>query len=83
MKLFVLIVTSFFSIVTHTYRQTIKKIDGSKISVDSLHAKIEYLMKAANVSGVAISVFNDNKPVFSKTYGLATSNRIFLSNSHQ
>ena len=28
-------------------------------------------MKAANVLGVAISLFNDNKPVFSKTYGLA------------
>lgn len=28
-------------------------------------------MKAANVSGVAVSVFNDNKPIFSRTYGLA------------
>ena len=28
-------------------------------------------MKAANVSGVAVSVFNDNKPVFTETYGLA------------
>ena len=28
-------------------------------------------MQAANVSGVAVSVFNNNKPVFSKTFGLA------------
>ncbi|MEP7264817.1 MAG: serine hydrolase domain-containing protein, partial [Bacteroidota bacterium] len=41
------------------------------VSVDSVQQKIEYLMKAANVSGVAVSVFNDNKPVFSKTFGLA------------
>ena len=53
------------------FGQTIKRIDGSKISADSLNVKIEYLMKVANVSGVAVAVFNDNKPIFSKTYGLA------------
>jgi serine-type D-Ala-D-Ala carboxypeptidase/endopeptidase len=53
------------------FGQKIKRIDGSKISVDSLQRKIDFLMKAAHVSGVAISVFNDNKPVFSKTFGLA------------
>ena len=71
MKLRIIIATAFFSVATSAYGQTIKRIDGSKITVDSLHSKIEYLMKAANVSGVAISVFNNNKPVFSKTYGLA------------
>lgn len=54
-----------------SFGQSIKRIDGTKYSSDSLDAKIDYLMKTANVSGVAISVFNDNKPVFSKTYGLA------------
>lgn len=60
----VLFTTVFFG-------QTITRIDGSKISADSLNAKIEDLIKKANVSGVAVSVFNTNKPVFSKTYGLA------------
>ena len=59
----------FVSIIT--FGQTIKRIDGSKLSADSLDAKIEYLMKAANVSGVAVAVFNNNRPVFSKTYGLS------------
>ena len=59
----------FFS--TISFGQTIKRIDGSKLSADSLHAKIEYLIKAANVSGVAVAVFNNNRPVFSKTYGLS------------
>ncbi|RYU95838.1 serine hydrolase domain-containing protein [Emticicia agri] len=54
-----------------SFGQSIKRIDGSTITVDSLQHKIEHLMQAANVSGVAISVFNDNKPVFSKTFGLA------------
>jgi|GEM_PF-2879554 hypothetical protein len=33
--------------------QTIKRINGSAISVDSLTGKIDYLMRAANVSGIA------------------------------
>ena len=56
---------------TLTFGQTIMRIDGTKISVDSVQQKIKFLMKAANVSGVAVSVFNDNNPVFSKTFGLA------------
>ncbi|MEO5910612.1 MAG: serine hydrolase domain-containing protein [Pelobium sp.] len=54
-----------------SFGQTLKRIDGSKITTDSLNAKIQDLMKVANVSGVAMAVFNDNKPVFNKTYGLA------------
>lgn len=61
----------FVFIFTETIGQTIKRIDGTKLSVDSLQSKIEYLMKAANVSGVAVSIFNNNKPVFNRTFGLA------------
>jgi D-alanyl-D-alanine-carboxypeptidase/D-alanyl-D-alanine-endopeptidase len=68
-KLFV--TTILLSLSTMSFGQTLKRIDGSKISMDSLNSKIEYLMKMANVSGIAISVFNENKPIFSKTYGLA------------
>jgi len=54
-----------FTIIINTVAipQNIKRIDGSVISTESLQAKVENLMKAANVSGVAISVFNNNKPV--------------------
>ena len=51
--------------------QTIDRIDGTKITADSLEYKIEWLMQKANVHGLAISVFNNNKPVFSKTFGWA------------
>ncbi len=54
-----------------SFGQTIKRIDGTKVLADSLQRKIEFLMKNANVSGVAVSVFNDNKPIFSKIFGLA------------
>lgn len=69
MRYIFLVLTTIFSAIA--FAQKIKRIDGTEISVDSLQNKIEYLMKAANVSGVAISVFNDNKPIFSKTSGLA------------
>jgi serine-type D-Ala-D-Ala carboxypeptidase/endopeptidase len=66
----IILIISFFC-VGIVCAQTIKRINGSKTSADSLNAKIEYLMKVANVSGVAVAVFNDNKPVFNKTFGLA------------
>lgn len=71
MKFRLFATTILLTISTVSFGQTIKRIDGSKISTDSLNAKIDYLMKVANVSGVAVAVFNDNKPVFNKTFGLA------------
>lgn len=70
MKITLFILTSTL-LITSSFGQTLKRIDGTKISIDSLQHKIEYLMKVANVSGLGISVFNENKPVFSKTFGLA------------
>jgi D-alanyl-D-alanine-carboxypeptidase/D-alanyl-D-alanine-endopeptidase len=58
-------------LVVTSYGQHLKRINGTSLSADSLEAWIKYLMKAANVSGVAITVFNNNKPVFSNTYGFA------------
>lgn len=71
MNRYILLAAIWVLITPLTFGQTIKRIDGTKISADSLNAKVKYLMKTANVSGIAISVFNDNKPIFSKTYGLA------------
>ena len=49
--------------------QTIERLDGSLISQDSLTHNIEHLADAANISGMAIAVFNDYKPVYQKVYG--------------
>ena len=78
MKRYFSFTTILFLFASFIFGQHIKRIDGSKLTVDSLNTKIEYLMKAANVSGVAVSVFNNNHPVFSKTYGLADVQKIFL-----
>ena len=71
MKFRIFLATILLTVSIISFEQNIKRIDGSSITADSLNAKIEYLIKVANVSGVAIAVFNDNMPVFNKTYGLA------------
>lgn len=49
--------------------QTITRLDDSRVTSDSLDRKISFLMKAANVQGLAISIFNNNEPVYKKAFG--------------
>jgi len=70
MKRLILLATVFIPL-SFVSGQSINRIDGSSITADRLNAKIEYLIEVANVSGVAVVVFNNNQPVFIKTYGLA------------
>jgi len=51
------------------FGQRIIKLDKTEISEADLDAKIVALMKAANVQGIAVSVFNNQEPVYSKTFG--------------
>ena len=52
-----------------TRAQTITKLDNSKTSFVALDNKIQALMKAANVQGLAVAIFNNNEPVYKKTFG--------------
>lgn len=49
--------------------QEIVKLDKTKISQDDLDDKVTTLMKVANVHGLGIVVFNNNEPVYKKTFG--------------
>ncbi|MCV9926244.1 beta-lactamase family protein [Flavobacterium sp. LS1R49] len=64
---FILFLLFHFSSVC--FGQDIVRLDKKKISAASLDAKIKSLMKSANVEGIAIAVFNNNKPVYKKTFG--------------
>lgn len=55
--------------ITNTEGQTITRLDNSKISFVDLNSKIQSLVDAANVQGLAISIFNKNEPVYKKTFG--------------
>lgn len=53
----------------------IKRIDGTMIQATILDAKIEALLKAANVTGLAISILNENQVVYSNAFGYANNDR--------
>src|SRR6476469_10070627 len=52
-----------------TQAQSVVRLDGSKISSSALDQKIQQLMDSGRVTGLAIAVFNHNKPVYEKTFG--------------
>jgi CubicO group peptidase (beta-lactamase class C family) len=57
--------------ITIVFGQVIGRIDGSSITADSLRGGILYLMNAAKVPGLGLTVFNGNQPVFSQPFGMA------------
>lgn len=64
--IFLLFVFHFTSIC---FGQNIIKLDKTRISPANLDTKITSLMKAANVQGLGIVIFNNNEPVYKKTFG--------------
>lgn len=59
----------FFSLQYLGQGQSITRLDNSNISFAALDRKIQALMKAAQVQGLAITVFNNSEPVYKKTFG--------------
>ena len=51
------------------FAQAISRLDNSRITSNELDKKISDLMKAGSVSGMAVSVFNEGKPVYHKVFG--------------
>ncbi len=49
--------------------QNIRRLDNSIISASSLDKKIPALMNNAQVHGLAVAIFNNNKVVYKKTFG--------------
>jgi len=51
------------------FSQTVTRLNYSEISSGELDNKVQQLMKDGNVQGLAITVFNKNKPVYKKVFG--------------
>ncbi|HET6993816.1 MAG TPA: serine hydrolase domain-containing protein [Chitinophagaceae bacterium] len=68
MRRFILIPVWVF-LHTCIVAQNIVHLDGSMVTAKKLDNKINQLMKDASVTGMAITVFNDNKPVYQKVFG--------------
>src|SRR6188768_904846 len=60
---------SYLFFNSFVFTQTIIRLDDSRVSANELDKKIKQLMKDASVTGMAISIFNDNKPVYNKVFG--------------
>ena len=64
------IVTLFYIFFnSFVYAQTIARLDDSRVAANELDNKINQLMKDASVTGMAVSIFNDNKPIYNKVFG--------------
>ena len=63
------ILVGLVSINFNSNSQSVTKLDKSKISFVSLDEKINAMIKAANVHGLAVAIFNNNKIVYKKTFG--------------
>jgi CubicO group peptidase (beta-lactamase class C family) len=64
---FILLILLCFS--AKLQAQTITRLDGTTIRITELDKNIERLLKAANVHGIGISIFNRNEVVYKKTVG--------------
>lgn len=53
------------------FSQTIHRIDGSSIDSARLGEQVQRLVEKAKVTGLCLTVFNNNQPVFTRTYGYA------------
>jgi CubicO group peptidase (beta-lactamase class C family) len=49
---------------------TVKRLDGSKITPAEIDGTVTRLMRAAEVTGVGIAIFNNGKAAYLKTYGV-------------
>lgn len=50
-------------------QNTYERLDGSTVELDSVETEVQRLMTAANVTGLALTVFDDFEPVYEETFG--------------
>lgn len=59
----------FLTLLTLAQQNEIIRPDGSHMGVNSIDQKIQQLMEGGGVTGLAVGIIQDNKPVFIKSYG--------------
>ncbi|RAJ88044.1 CubicO group peptidase (beta-lactamase class C family) [Chitinophaga dinghuensis] len=66
-----LLVILFIQLVVMTNAQTIHRLNNTTIDGAALSRRIEKLMDTTHVTGMVVSVFNYNRPVYMKAFGYA------------
>lgn len=74
----------FLTLFLSAHSQTIHRLDNIRISTAQLSNYIQGLMDTAKVTGLGIAVFNNNKLVYSNTYGYANGpgKKVLMHSSH-
>jgi CubicO group peptidase (beta-lactamase class C family) len=68
--LFIAMMTATVAFGTVSNEPTVKRLDGSTIAPSEIDATVTRLMRAAEVTGVAIAILNDGKITYLKSYGV-------------
>jgi CubicO group peptidase (beta-lactamase class C family) len=50
-------------------QRSVTRLDGTRIAVSEIDAVVTRLMRAAEVTGVGLAIFNGRRPVYVKAYG--------------
>ncbi|WP_126972670.1 serine hydrolase domain-containing protein [Gynurincola endophyticus] len=58
---------------SYAQNKSIKRLDNSAITADSLTKAIQYLVDKANVQGLGITIFNNRQPVYQKMFGVSNT----------
>jgi CubicO group peptidase (beta-lactamase class C family) len=69
-RLLVLTIVATVVLLPAAAQSTIKRLDGSTISPAEIDATVTRLMKAAEVNGTGIAIFNEGKVAYLKAYGV-------------
>lgn len=72
----------FLSCITFGFGQVepIKRLDGSKLTAQEIDQIVTDLMTKAKVTGLALSILNNNQTVYTKTYGYKNKGKNELMN---
>jgi D-alanyl-D-alanine-carboxypeptidase/D-alanyl-D-alanine-endopeptidase len=65
----ILFILFFTGLQSLAQEKSVIRLDNSKISFAELDNKIQTLMNAASVQGLAITIFNNKEAVYKKTFG--------------
>ena len=68
----------FCSIVSFAQQQDIKRIDGSRIATHEVDRLVNELMTKAKVTGLALAILNDNRVVYTSTFGYKNKQKLKL-----
>jgi CubicO group peptidase (beta-lactamase class C family) len=70
-----------YTIFTFGQTQQIKRLDGSRITSQEVDQIVTALMEKARVTGLGLSIINNNQTVYTKTYGYRDKGRQQVMNN--